>query len=307
MPFFDTAVKVLLMLAYALPGFVFVKLKLIRIETTSDLSKILLYVCQPMLELYSFNKVIDSADRLAGSLGIFLLVTLAGQAILIFILYLIFRKKYVDSSYRILCLASVFGNMGFFGTPLLETLLPQYPDAVVYSAVFAVSMNVVAWTLGLFIMTGDPKYQKPLGILKCPNVAALVIILPLFFTKTPLPEVIAEPVSLISKMSLPICMFSCGMRLAASDLKAVFSKKSVYISSLIKLVIFPLIVYFVTYFLPIAPELRTGIYLLCCCPSAAIVQSLAEIYDGDRSAAAASVLVANVLCAISIPVMCLLV
>ncbi len=306
MPFATTLVKVLLMLVYALPGYIFVKFKIIRIDCTKDLSKILMYICQPCLELYSFNKVIEYSGELLPSLGLFFVITLLAQVAAVLLLKLLFRGKQNESAYRVATVAGVFGNFGFFGTPLLETLLPQYPQAVVYAAVLAVSMNAVAWTVGLYVMTGDRTYMRPIKALLCPNVAALVIVLPLFITGTALPQFIADPVDLMGKISLPLCMFVCGMRLAASDLKKIFTSKSVYITMLIKLVLLPLAVLGIMHLLPISYELRATVFILCCCPTAALVQSLAEIFDGDRAAAAADVLAADVLCGITIPLLCML-
>lgn len=307
MPFTTTLVKVLLMLVYALPGYFFVKYKVIRVDCTADLSKILMYVCQPCLELYSFNKVVEYSGELLPSLGLFFVLTLVGLVLAILLLRFIFRKKQDDSAYRIATVAGVFGNFGFFGTPLLETLLPEYPQAVVYAAVFAVSMNAVAWTVGLYVMTGERGYMRPLKALLCPNVAALAIVLPLFITGTALPPAIAEPVEILGDISLPLCMFVCGMRLAVSDLKKIFTSKSVYITMLIKLVILPLAVLGIMRLTPVSKELQTTVFILCCCPTAALVQSLAEIFDGDRAAAAADVLAADMLCGITIPLLCLLV
>lgn len=307
MPFASTLLKVFLMLIYALPGYIFVKFKIIRVDCTKDLSKILMYICQPCLELYSFNKVVEYSGELLPSLALFFSITLIAQIAAIFLLKLIFKRKQSDSAYRIATVAGVFGNFGFFGTPLLETLLPDYPQAVVYAAVLAVSMNAVAWTVGLFVMTGEKQYMRPVKALLCPNVAALAIVLPLFITGTALPSVIAEPVELMGRISLPLCMFVCGMRLAVSDLKKIFTSPSVYVTMAIKLVLLPLVVLGITHLLPISQQLRTTVFILCCCPTAALVQSLAEIFDGDRAAAAADVLAADVLCGITIPLLCMLV
>ncbi len=307
MPFDTTLIKVLLMLVYALPGYFFVKFKVIGADCTKDLSKILMYICQPCLELYSFNKVIEYSGELLPSLALFFVITLIAQVGAIFLLKFIFRRKQNESAYRIATVAGVFGNFGFFGTPLLETLLPEYPQAVVYAAVLAVSMNAVAWTVGLFVMTGEKKYMRPVKALLCPNVAALAVVLPLFITGTALPSVIAEPVELMGRISLPLCMFVCGMRLAVSDLKKIFTSTSVYVTMAIKLVLLPLAVLGIMHLLPLSQEIRTTVFILCCCPTAALVQSLAEIFDGDRAAAAADVLAADVLCGLTIPLLCMLV
>ena len=55
--FLITLTTVALMLAYAAPGFLVVKTKLIKEESISAFAFVLMYICQPCLVIYSFNQV----------------------------------------------------------------------------------------------------------------------------------------------------------------------------------------------------------------------------------------------------------
>ena len=82
MEFTTTALNVIIMLAYAVPGFIFVKSKMIDQSHIASFAKVLLYVCSPALSIYSFNSV-DFSWRLFANMGLFLLLSLVMQILLL--------------------------------------------------------------------------------------------------------------------------------------------------------------------------------------------------------------------------------
>ena len=73
MNFTDTAVRVLLLMAYAVPGFLFVKSKVMTPGQITPFSKVLVYLCQPCLEVHAFLSA-DCTPRLLGYMGWFFLL-----------------------------------------------------------------------------------------------------------------------------------------------------------------------------------------------------------------------------------------
>ena len=114
MEFTTTALNVLMMLAYSVPGFIFVKTKMIDQSHIASFAKVLLYVCSPALSIYSFNSV-DYSKELLINLGLMLLLSFLLQIAVLGLTWLVLRKKYADPRYRVCCVASVLGNVGFFG------------------------------------------------------------------------------------------------------------------------------------------------------------------------------------------------
>ena len=90
--FLTTLIIVGIMLLYAVPGFILVKAKAIKPDSISAFSKVLMFVCQPALTLYSFNKA-DFTKELGINLLIFFAVITAAQLLFIGFFCLIFRKK----------------------------------------------------------------------------------------------------------------------------------------------------------------------------------------------------------------------
>ena len=297
-----TAIKVITMMAYGVPGYLLIKTGAVKENAISAFAKFLLYVCSPAILLYSFN-LADCTKELLINMGIFLLMTFLGQLIIIGLYALIFKKKLKDSAHRIAAVAGACGNVGFLGLPLLQHLLPEFPEAAAYSAAFSVGMNFLAWTVGLMMITGNRKYISFKAAVLNPSTLAFLVAFPLFLFKIKLPALIEEPIAVLGKASTPVCMTVLGMRLATKKFRTVFQNRKIYSAAVAKLFVFPVLVTLLMYFIPMPQEVKSTAFILCCCPAAALVQSLAEAYGGDSVSAADIVLSTNLLCILTIPLM----
>jgi len=305
MQFGSVALNVLLMLVYAVPGYLFIKTKFVKEDTIPAFSKLLLYVCQPCLMLYCMQQVSYSKELFIDML-IFLGLSAALQLFAIFLLHFLFRKKSQDARYRVLQAASVFGNVGFFGTPLLEALLPEHPEALAFASMFIISFNLLVWTVGAFCLTGDKHYIRPKKMVLNPPFLTLFVALPLFFTQTVLPDMLANCITIFAKFTTPLCMIIVGMRFATESPKQLFTDPSAYLSCVIKLVLLPLLSFLVVNWLPVSYAMKATMYILFCCPSANVILSLSEISGSGQKPAANAVLLSSILCAVTIPVLLLL-
>lgn len=306
MQFWNTAVNVLVMLAYAAPGFIFIKRKMIGEESISAFAKVLLLVCQPCLSIYSFNKADFTPELGAEMLQFFVLGTVL-QLIMLLLTYLVFRKKCrEDASYRVCTIAGTLGNVGFLGVPLLEALVDN-KNAVAFSAVFIIGMNFISWTVASAIITGDKKYISIKKLIFNQVIFTLAIALPLFLTKTKLPAVLDNGVTVLGKMTTPISMLILGMRLGLIEFKQLFADKKVFFFIFLKLIVFPLFGMAAVQFLPLESYVKATLIILCCCPTASVVLSFAEMYNKGQKTAANIVLISTLLSVITIPLMLMLV
>ena len=306
MEFTVTISTVAIMLLYSLPGYVLVKCRKISPESISAFATVLMYVCQSCLVVYSFQKVTYTPELFRDML-IFFALGLFMQSILIGLYYLIFRKKYKDVKYRIVTIAGAFGNCAFMGVPLLEHLLPDYPQAVVFSAVYSISMNLIGWTVASAIIANNRKYIKIKNFILNPAVIALCVALPLFFTGTYIGDtLIGEAVFLLGRMTTPLCMLIMGMRLASVPLKSVVTRKLNYLVVLLKQAAMPIFGLAVIYFLPIGIDMKLTFYIICCCPIASVVLNFSEMLGHGQDTAASLVLLGTFSSILTIPIMMLL-
>lgn len=291
---------VLIMLFYALLGFVLVKARLATSSHAKTLSALLVYICCPAMIVSAFqNMTYTPADF--GKIAAFFLVSLALQLLFFVLLYFLLRRRYADAKYRILTIGAILGNVGFFGLPLVTALFPENPLVACYSSVNTMSMNLLIFTVGIFMITQNRRFVSPKAALLNPTTLAVLGALPLYFLNWHFPTALGNAVALLGNMSTPVCMFILGMRLAAVSLPQLFRRPFAYGACLLKLVVFPLFSYLCVSLLPVDTVFQTCILVLAATPSGAIILSQAELHDCEQELTANVVLLTTLLSVVSLP------
>lgn len=306
MSFSVTLATVALMLVYTIPGYLLMKKKLVKPDSISTLATLLLYVCSPFQTIYAMQQI-EYSPYMLKYLAITLILGFVLMGGSMAVLYLITAKKQTEVPWRICITAAVMGNCGFMGIPLLEALLPEYPQAVGFASMFFVSYNVLMWTMVSFIITRDRQYISIKKIFLNPSVIAMGISLVMFFAGIRLTGQVSDVVTLLSKMCTPLCMLILGMRLALVPIKPMFTSAVQYATIAFKLIIFPLIAIAVCSVLPVEREFAVGIYIISCAPVGNMVLSFAELLGEGQDTAANVVLLSTLLSMITIPAMLLII
>lgn len=303
--------NVLLTLVYAIPGYLLCRMGKAKDSHLPTLSAVLVYICSPCMIVSSFLKLDFSLNALKG-MGLFFAFTLLLQSAFMTVIWLIFRKNYSESKYRLLTIGSVMGNVGFFGLPIIKALLPDNPEAMCYSAVYVLSMNMLVFTVGVFCLTQDKKYMSFKNALINPTTLSAAVALPLyilgaggFFQSNGL-GIIVDAVDLVGRMTTPMCMVILGIRLATVRFRTLFERPFVYLTCLCKLIIYPLFCYGAVYFLPLEFSFKASILILSSVPCASIILNMAEIHKNETELAANSVMLSTLICFMTIPLMALL-
>lgn len=299
--------NVLLMLLYLLPGFLLYKVKKVHTDHLSSMSVILLYACGPGMFL---NALItpDPDPALPGKMGLFILFSLLGEIALMLILSLLLGKRRKEFGLRMMSIASVMGNVGFFGMPVVRALFPDAPEAAVYSCMFNISLNIVAWTVGVYTLTGEKKYISLKAALLNPSVIAAAVGFALYLanSKTWLPELVQNGFKTLGAMSTPLCMLILGIRLASMNPKKLFTTPVAWAACAGKLIVFPLFCWALTLPFPLDPVFRASILMLAATPCASILFNLSEIHHNGQEMAANCALLSTLCSVITIPLLSLL-
>lgn len=306
--FLKVLVNVGVLIALCIPGYVLRKLGKIKEGTVSSLVAVLIFVCQPLLSVTSFQQVQYSPSLLAnmgivfaGSLGIQLIVFIAVKLI-----YSRFRIPLTESG--VYMYASVFPNCGFMGLPIMKMLFPESPELVLYAAIFMVSFNLLSWTVGIYMLTGDRTQMKLWKAIVNPPCITLVVALPLFFLNIHLADYIPTIYSgivMLADMTTPVAMIIMGVKLAEVPFREIFANPYVYVVSFVKLLAAPLLLYLIL--LPFELDLlvKVGLVLLSAMPSAASVVAYAENFGSDARSAAKAMLACSLLSVVTIPLVAL--
>lgn len=294
---------VAIMLVYMMIGFCLCKSGKAVVSHAKSLSAILIYILGPCMIINSFLGLEYSLENII-QIGIYFIVSLLVQVIFFGALYVVFSRKYNDSKYRILTVGAVLGNVGFLGMPVVASVFPGVPIVLVYSSINVMSMNLIVFTIGTFMITNDKKYISVKNAILNPTTIAIIISLPLFIFGIHFPETIESGIGLLGKMVTPICMLILGMRLSEAKLKAIFTRPFVYATCLLKLVVFPIVAFLLVHWIPwINDACKTTVVVLAMTPAGAIIQSLSELYECEQEFAANVVLLTTIISVVTIPLM----
>lgn len=298
--------NVFIMLLFLCCGFLLVKLHKCEVSHAKSFSGFLLYLCGPAMIISAFQTMEYSAENF-GKIGIFFGTTLLIQLIFFGILYAILRRKHADAKYRILTVGALLGNVGFFGLPVVTALFPDQPIVACYSSMYVISMNLLVFTVGVFMITNERKYISLKAALLNPTTIAVFLALPLYLLNIHLPEFLGNAVSLLGKMTTPLCMLILGMRLTTIPLKKLFTRPFAYMVCFLKLIVFPLFAYLSVLLCPYFDHtFKISLFVLSAAPSASVMLSLAELHGCEQELCANVTLLTTLFSILTIPVLMLL-
>jgi len=294
--------NVAVMLVYMLVGIFICKIGKASASHAKSMSGLLIFVLGPMMIINSFLRIEYSAEVLR-RIALFFAVTLVIQILFFGILYTIFNKKYKEAKYRILTCASVLGNVGFFGIPVVSGLYPSEPIVACYCSVYVMSMNILVFTVGSYLITNDKKYVSVKSVIFNPTTIALLIAIPLFVLRIKLIGMLDDSVNLLGKMATPMCLIILGMRLSEAKVKNLFTRSFVYVTCLFKLILYPCFAYLCVVWMPFADDVFKGcVLVLSAAPTGAIIESLSELYECEQELSANVVLVTTIISIVTVPV-----
>ena len=306
--FLESLFSIFILMCLALPGFILVKLKVLKSEHINPLVTILLYVCQPFIMIHSFLTKEYTTDLLA-NMGIVLLIALLTQLVAFGLARLIFANDKERARRGVYIFSTAVGNVGFIGIPICSIFITDptlLAEAVLYISVYLVAFNLVAWTLGAYMITGDKKFISLKKALINPPVIALLIALPLFFLKVKLPPIVNNCIGYLANMNTPLAMIVLGMRFALVKVGDMFKGWSIYLVSFLKLVVTPLLVYACIFSLHLSPVLVKTMVIVSAMPTANMVLMMAEKFGGDAEESVKCIMNSTILTGAVLPLIMLL-
>jgi predicted permease len=306
MSFTVTLSTVMVMLFYCVPGYALVRSGKIPQQAIASFAVFLIFVCSPFQTLYAMQQIEYSPYMLKYML-LSLILGLALMGGMLGLVYLLLSRRQAEVPYRICVCAAAMGNIGFMGLPLIQALMPEYPQMQAFASMFFLAMNIIMWSLVSFIMTRDRRYISLKKALINPSGVATLIGFILLFARVRLTGQLGGMVELLGRMATPVCMVILGMRLALVPVKPMFTSKLQYLAIALKLLAFPLLTLALVRLLPVERDYVRGVYILACAPVGNLVLSFSELLGEGQDVAANVVLLSTLLSLFTIPVMMLLI
>ena len=297
-----TAQQVVILFLLIGCGFVAVKTGVLKQEGKQTLSNLLLYLVVPAMIVHSYMMEFSEEilHNLLAAFGMSILAILIGTVIT---LVLTARRK--DRRAPIFRFACVFSNAAYMGFPLISALFGS--EGLLYASAYVTVFNILLWTMGYGMVSGSssPK-EVARSLLHTPVLYAMVVGLAIYLLQIPVPNLIAQPIDLLSGMNTPLSMLITGMLIAAGDLKSIVCDKHIWKLAGLRMLLIPAVCVAVFTLLGFHGMSAQVVLLLECCPAAAITSVFAVQFGHDERFAAGCVVLTTLLSIVTLPLCALI-
>ncbi len=200
------------------------------------------------------------------------------------------------SVYRAL---SMFGNIGFMGIPIISSVFPE--QGMLYISVFTIIDQLVLWTLGVKLTTpgGQGSFQPKKMINPC--TVAVVLALLMVVSGLSLPPLLHTALDKIGGTATPLAMIYLGGVFACMDVKTYVRVREFYGIVVVKMMVFPVLLYMACGFLPIDESVRLTFALLAAMPAMSSIVMMAKASGSEGDYAMGGIFVTTVCSIVSIP------
>ena len=200
-------------------------------------------------------------------------------------------------------LLMAMGNSMFVALPIVDALFPG-SRAVFYVSLSCLPFNVLLFTYGVWLLQrGRENSRLRLrDIFSIPLLAALAALV-LFLLKPPVPAAVKGLISTLAGATTPMSMLVIGASLGSVSLLDAFRNVRLYAASAVRLLLIPLITWFVIGLLTQDPVLRMTMMVVAGSPSAVVITVMANQYDRDPVYTAEGTLQSTALSLFTIPLL----
>ncbi len=313
--FISTLNQMGLLFLFIAIGYLLAKIKVIPENAATVLSKLENFVLIPASVLATFMRKF-TVDGIGNALEFFIggfITILISIPIAMLVARICSKDAYIRKIYTY---GIAFSNFGFMGYAVVQGIFPEiYADYLIFVIPFW--MLIYVWGVPSLLIPSDngkksfasrfKAFLNPMFIAMLVGIVAGLLLsrfIPVQGTSDAL-FVISAIDQLGSCMS-PVAMLLTGMTIAKIDLKKTFTKTSLYIISLFRLIIIPIIFIAALIFLPIKHELKICMLCVASMPLGLNTIVIPSSYGLDTTEASGMALISHLLSCISIPVIFML-
>ena len=158
----------------AVPGYLLVKLKQLKVEQSISLSKLLMWVGLPFLIVSSTTRLQFNKQMLKG-VCVTVVIAVALIFAFFFLTQLLAKKEEDGKKSGMMSFAMTFSNNGFLGLPLAAAVLGEGTNAFSYLVISNVLTNLLMYTIGVYFISGDKKNMSLKKVILNPVFISFVI------------------------------------------------------------------------------------------------------------------------------------
>lgn len=144
--------------------------------------------------------------------------------------------------------ALMFGNVGFMGYPVVASIFGH--EAVFYAAVLNVVNTFAVFTIGTVLVTGSSevegsRFQKKV-LYSTPMLAAYLTMAIVALEIDNIPAFVSQPLTMLGNITVPGALLIIGSSMSHLSLRTMLGNRTVYLTTLFRLVLLPVAVYYLT-------------------------------------------------------------
>lgn len=201
--------------------------------------------------------------------------------------------------------AMMFGNVGFMGYPVVASIFGH--EAVFYAAVLNVVNTFAVFTVGTILVTGKgevegPRFQKKV-LYSTPMLSAYLTMLIVALEIDDIPACISQPLTMIGDITVPAALLIIGSSMSQLPLRALMGNTTVYITTVMRLIVVPVAMYFLCLLLGFDPYVVNINTVVIAMPVATYGTILCLKYNRDTSLMAEVTFITTLLSMITIPLL----
>ena len=288
--------KVFVLLLIMMVGFIARKAKVINEVSNKVFTDLLIYVTIPVLILSSYQIELTS-DRVKMAWQVFLFGFLA-YLIMILFAFLVSRKVKPDQR-ALFQFSLIFSNCAFMGFPVIGGILGK--EGIFLTSIFIIHFNVLLWTYGLMLFTGEKSIKSIVKVLKNPSIIAIFLGMLTFVFQIKFPPQAMEAMEAVGGITISVSMIMIGSTIAGTPFKEIFKGAEPYIISFLRLLITPLLVLGAALIFNLPPVVTAVCTILSGMPVAANTVLFAEKFNKNILAASKNVAFSTLLSVVTIP------
>jgi len=206
----------------------------------------------------------------------------------------------------IACIATL--NNGFMGLPISFALFGD--DVLFLMILFQTILVAYVYSVGVIDVNYGAKthtsFRSILKSLANPCTLSAVFSFILLFAGIRLPEVLFSTIDSVGSITVPLSMMVVGIQLGSSNLGKVLGSRSLVISSVVKMVFWPLLTFLAVNWLPLPVNVKITLTFGAAFPAAVAVVPIASMEGRDSVLAAELVAFTTLLSIATLPVCALL-
>lgn len=300
--FISTLNQMLFLFTCILIGFYLKKKNLLPESAGTTISKVENLVIIPSLLIKSFsNNCTISSLKANMDLVVYGLIFVLLQVAIAFVLTPLFKPSAKDKGIFLYSLCVV--NFSFMGNSLILNL---FGDEMLFKyLMFTIPLNILTFSIGyVWLTAGAEKFS--IKKLINPVVISMLIGIVIGLSGLKLPVFINNSLNSLSGCFAPLAMLLTGIVIGGYDIKKLLSIKKVYILTLIRCVLIPLIMLSIVKFIGLDQKVITLLIFICAMPLGLNSIVVPAAYGGDTSLGASMAVVSNILGIVSVPVFLML-